>query len=582
MPGHTAVKRAMPIALAALLVLAAAGWDEPQKPGELKPSESIEAPEVDIARSLPPALEAKLPRIQDIKPLPQTVIPDDPPPHEGARIDIPYVVEPPDLIRVEVLEALPGRPITGERVVRPDGTITLGFYGDVHVAGLTLPQIKLKILLHLRKYLHDEVLGIAEFPEEPPTEGPEMPEPPPPLPPTPNGALLLVPAPGGAPVYLNVRPPQPAPESPAAPDRGVAPGEGPKLPEVMPEPPPDPPPSTPRARRPSQPGRPRAHTRPTRRRHVHPVRARVVADEPEGQRTASNPSPPAQVVGIGPNGTVKITIEVQGAQARPRGEMPPATDGLAQGVTQVGPDTYLYEGHRIKIPPPEENQRVYVDVESYNSKTYFVLGDFALPGRLPITGNEMVLDAIEYAGGFSPTADPKSLRLIRPARAGKPAKVYPIDVEAIQARGDSKANLQILPGDRLVVDRNPVVQATVELDRQAAPLLTMYNQMLTYASAMRQLAELESPGPSASLHLRFGGRGVTLSIGPERQPTDRARQEAILKQWAEFFAKATPPGAPAVDGPSVRAAILRHFRSLPRMAGAAPAAGSDSRKEPRE
>ena len=48
-----------------------------------------------------------------------------------------YVVEPPDLLVVEVLEALPGRPISGERLVRPDGKISLGFYGDLYVAGLT-------------------------------------------------------------------------------------------------------------------------------------------------------------------------------------------------------------------------------------------------------------------------------------------------------------------------------------------------------------------------------------------------------------------------------------------------------------
>jgi polysaccharide biosynthesis/export protein len=71
-----------------------------------------------------------------------------------------YVVEPPDMILVEVLEALPGRPISGERLVRPDGRIGLGFYGDIPVAGLTLPQIKEKIVLHLRKSLNDETLGL--------------------------------------------------------------------------------------------------------------------------------------------------------------------------------------------------------------------------------------------------------------------------------------------------------------------------------------------------------------------------------------------------------------------------------------
>src|SRR5947207_1623087 len=62
-----------------------------------------------------------------IKPLPLTPIPDDPPPHEGAMINLPFTIEPPDLLIVEVLEALPGRRITGERLVRPDGTISLGF-----------------------------------------------------------------------------------------------------------------------------------------------------------------------------------------------------------------------------------------------------------------------------------------------------------------------------------------------------------------------------------------------------------------------------------------------------------------------
>ncbi|MGO9469448.1 MAG: sigma-70 family RNA polymerase sigma factor [Isosphaeraceae bacterium] len=73
-----------------------------------------------------------------------------------------HVVEPPDVLVVEVLDALPGRPISGERLVRPDGTISLGYYGDVQVAGLTVPEIKEKVIQHLRKYLTDVALGIAQ------------------------------------------------------------------------------------------------------------------------------------------------------------------------------------------------------------------------------------------------------------------------------------------------------------------------------------------------------------------------------------------------------------------------------------
>ena len=87
-------------------------------------------------------------------------------PNEFKKVSMPdYVVEPPDLIVVEVLEALPGRPISGERLVRPDGKISLSFYGDVYVAGLTLPEVKEKIVLHLRKYLQDEALGLIKIDE---------------------------------------------------------------------------------------------------------------------------------------------------------------------------------------------------------------------------------------------------------------------------------------------------------------------------------------------------------------------------------------------------------------------------------
>jgi len=49
-------------------------------------------------------------------------------PREFTKVSMPdYIVEPPDLVLVEVLEALPGRPISGERLVRPDGKISLSF-----------------------------------------------------------------------------------------------------------------------------------------------------------------------------------------------------------------------------------------------------------------------------------------------------------------------------------------------------------------------------------------------------------------------------------------------------------------------
>lgn len=72
-----------------------------------------------------------------------------------------YLVEPPDTLRVDVLDALENRPIIGERLVRPDGRISLGFYGEVYVAGLTIVEVKEKVVDHLRNYLSDESLGLV-------------------------------------------------------------------------------------------------------------------------------------------------------------------------------------------------------------------------------------------------------------------------------------------------------------------------------------------------------------------------------------------------------------------------------------
>jgi hypothetical protein len=47
-------------------------------------------------------------------------------------------------------------------LVRPDGTISLGFYGDIKVAGLTREEIKVKVVEHLKTFLTDADLGLVE------------------------------------------------------------------------------------------------------------------------------------------------------------------------------------------------------------------------------------------------------------------------------------------------------------------------------------------------------------------------------------------------------------------------------------
>jgi len=49
--------------------------------------------------------------------------------------------------------------ISGEHVIRPDGTVALGIYGSVYVNGMTLEEVKTAVEQHLARYMHQpEVL----------------------------------------------------------------------------------------------------------------------------------------------------------------------------------------------------------------------------------------------------------------------------------------------------------------------------------------------------------------------------------------------------------------------------------------
>lgn len=50
--------------------------------------------------------------------------------------------------------------IAGEHLVRPDGTISLGVYGEVYVAGHTLPEIKDIIETYLKDEVHDPEVSV--------------------------------------------------------------------------------------------------------------------------------------------------------------------------------------------------------------------------------------------------------------------------------------------------------------------------------------------------------------------------------------------------------------------------------------
>jgi polysaccharide biosynthesis/export protein len=105
-----------------------------------------------LPNSLPPATRIA-PSAEAVAPPPPRLVPQvhahaTPVPREGEKQSFPvYRVEPPDILLIEASQAITLRtqPITGQHLVRPDGTLGLGIYGSVYVTGLTLDEVRLAI-----------------------------------------------------------------------------------------------------------------------------------------------------------------------------------------------------------------------------------------------------------------------------------------------------------------------------------------------------------------------------------------------------------------------------------------------------
>jgi polysaccharide export outer membrane protein len=117
-----------------------------------------------------------------------------------------------------------------------------------------------------------------------------------------------------------------------------------------------------------------------------------------------------------------------------------------------------------------EDPQVYVDVASFNSKVYYILGQVNQQGRLPITGKETVLDAIMLAGGITNFADRSKMHVARPNPGGGCDQILWVDWKAIAFAGDTRTNYQLMPGDRVVVPATKGFGTSVLFDNYLSPI----------------------------------------------------------------------------------------------------------------
>lgn len=104
-----------------------------------------------------------------------------------------------------------------------------------------------------------------------------------------------------------------------------------------------------------------------------------------------------------------------------------------------------------------------VDVLSYNSRVYYVITDRLGSGevveRIPVTGNETVLDAISQIKGLPPESSRHHIWVARRNPGSGDHTQLRVDWAGITKRGEMGTNYQIYPGDRIYV-RSEAIQKT--------------------------------------------------------------------------------------------------------------------------
>jgi polysaccharide export outer membrane protein len=128
-----------------------------------------------------------------------------------------------------------------------------------------------------------------------------------------------------------------------------------------------------------------------------------------------------------------------------------------------------------------ESPEVAVDVFAYNSKVYYIvtqgggLGDNVV--RVPLTGNETVLDAISQVNGLQSVSS-KRIWVARPVPGCNENIVMPVDWCAVTGRGAAATNYQIMAGDRVFIAEDDMVAFDNHLGKLIAPIERVFGVTL--------------------------------------------------------------------------------------------------------
>jgi polysaccharide export outer membrane protein len=146
--------------------------------------------------------------------------------------------------------------------------------------------------------------------------------------------------------------------------------------------------------------------------------------------------------------------------------------GLTLDQAQTVIENRLREGEFVKSP------HVTVFLKEYVNQSATVTGEVARPGVYPVLGTRRLLEVLAAAGGLTPRAG-KTVTITHRDHPDEPVKLdLPANLEK-----SPKDNVEIFPGDTLVVNRAGVVYVVGEVVRPAG-LIMDNNEKMTVIQAI--------------------------------------------------------------------------------------------------
>jgi len=163
---------------------------------------------------------------------------------------------------------------------------------------------------------------------------------------------------------------------------------------------------------------------------------------------------------IGPEDVLEITIwknqdlsKVVAVRPDGRISLP-----LIGEVTAVGrTPAQLTEEISAKLKEYKENPQVSIVVKEVNSYTIFVLGEVTKPGRYPLKSKTTLLQGVTIAGGFTEKAARNKLVVFRFGANGSGQEKIKASYDDIVLRDGSLQNIELKPGDTVVVPSETMV-----------------------------------------------------------------------------------------------------------------------------